>query len=127
MEAIVSNEVCVMVTDREIPRAEWPRFFESFVRRHRNTLAKMSVITREYGARKDATPRLLDAIDADPTGGGVRIHLGNARTGLDRPVPDPRMVWVELNDRGEEVTLEIESERGDKTILEFRDYAFAPF
>lgn len=109
-----------MITDREIPRSEWHQFFEGFTRRHRNGIATVSVISPKLGAQREATGLPLDGIVSDPSGRTVSIFLGVGRPHVDHPVADPRVVWVEIDERGREVALEIESEQGTKTILEFR-------
>lgn len=109
-----------MIVDREIPRSEWQKFFEAFTRRHRNGITTVSVISAKLGAQREATGLPLDGIVADPEGHSVSIHLGGGLPHVDHPVAEPRVVWVEIDDKGREVALEIESEHGEKTILEFR-------
>jgi hypothetical protein len=112
-------------SNRQVPRAEWHRFFDGFNRRHRGAIASVSVLTLAYGAQKEVTALPLEGIVADPAGGSLTIVLGGAGTFVEHPVEEPRAVWVELDDSGAERAVEIESSSESRTILEFSSGAAA--
>jgi hypothetical protein len=111
---------------RQVPRAEWHRFFDGFNRRHREDIASVSVLSEAYGAQKEVTDLPLEAIVADPTGQSLSIFLGNAATHVEHPIEQPRSVWVELDESGSERAVEIESKQGIRTIVEFHSGAAPP-
>ena len=97
---------------RDIPRREWPEFLAEFGRRHRSWL-----ITIEAGGRIDgavqALDEPLDSLAAED--GAVLVRLRNRE-----PLRiDAQALRVELTERGEELGLDLESERG-VTRLRFR-------
>jgi Family of unknown function (DUF5335) len=108
--------------NRQVPRAEWLRFFEGFTRRHQGWLATVRVIDVRLGAQVEAKDLPLEGIVVDPEGRGpISILLGSGRdANVEHPVERPEQVWVEMTEEGAEAALEIESAGGTKTILEFR-------
>ena len=106
---------------RQIPRAEWPPFFDGFNRRHEGWLATVRVLTPTLGAQVEAQDLPFEGIVADPEVNSLSLHLGkSAGSHLEHPVERPVQVWLELTDDGADSALEIESENGVKTILQFR-------
>ena len=105
--------------NRQVPRAEWHRFFEAFNRRHRSSLASVAVLSAGYGAQTQARSLPLDGVVADASGRTLSILLGGPTAHVDHPVDDPQSVWIELDDSGAELAVEIESGQGTRTILEF--------
>lgn len=108
--------------NRQIPRAEWVPFFESFGRRHEGWLSTVRVVDPSIGAQVEARDLPLEGIVVDPLASGlISILLGRGSgANLEHPIEDPRQVWVEMTESGAEAALEIESAGGRKTILEFR-------
>jgi hypothetical protein len=107
---------------RFIQREEWDRCFEDFTRRHEGRLATVWVIDPRLGAQIEARGLPFDGISADAKGRGpIMLQLGRAVGGnVEHPVDDPSQVWLEVTDEGKDAALEILSEGGRKTILEFR-------
>ena len=107
---------------RFIQREEWGRCFEDFSRRHEGQLATVWVLDPRFGAQVEARGLPFEGISADAQGRGpIVLELGRAVGGnLEHPVDEPSQVWLEVNDEGAEAALEIQSEGGRKTILEFR-------
>lgn len=106
---------------RQIPRAEWFPFFEGFNRRHEDWLATVWVLSPDLGAQVEARDLPFEGIVADPQGTSLSLHLGkSSESHVEHPVERPIQVWLELTDDGAESALEIESETGTKTILQFR-------
>lgn len=107
------------MTNRNVPRAEWYRFFEDFTRRHREALVNVTVVGEKLGAQHEARELPLNGIVADRFGKHLSIALGNAAgSNIDHPIDRPVRVWVEMDQNGNEIALEIESETGLQTILE---------
>jgi hypothetical protein len=106
---------------RQIPRAEWPSFFDGFNRRHEGWLVTARLLTPTLGAQIEANDLPFEGVVADSVQGTVSVHLGR-RPGshLEHSVERPVQIWLELTDEGAESALEIESEDGIKTILQFR-------
>lgn len=105
--------------NRQVPRAEWHRFFDGFNRRHRAALASVAVLSPGYGAQTEIRSLPLEGIVADPAGRSLSIVLGGTAAHVDHPIEDPTSVWIELDDSGEELALEVGSGRGIRTILQF--------
>jgi hypothetical protein len=106
---------------REIPREQWQSFFEGFSRRHWNWLATVEVLADRLGAQIEARELPLQAVFFEARDDAITLVLGkDAQKHLEHPVAAPRRVWLEVGENGAEAALEIESESGIKTILEFR-------
>jgi hypothetical protein len=105
--------------NRNVPRAEWYRFFDDFTRRHREALVNVTVVGEKLGAQHEARELPLNGIVADRFGKALSIALGGANgPNIDHPIDRPVRVWVEMDESGEEIAIEIESENGTQTILE---------
>jgi uncharacterized protein DUF5335 len=107
--------------NREVPREEWPKFFEELERRHRNARVTVRVLHPELGSQVEARDLPLTGVAFDPTGrGSIEVLLGGRPgTNLEHDVPAPQRVLAELSDDGTEVALDIQSEGGVQTLLEF--------
>lgn len=106
---------------RQIPRAEWFPFFEGFNRRHEGWLVTVRVLSPDLGAQVEAQDLPFEGIVADPQATSLSLHLGkSSESHVEHPVERPIQVWLELTDDGAESALEIVSETGTKTILQFR-------
>ena len=107
------------MTNRNVPRAEWYRFFEDFTRRHREALVSVTVVGEKLGAQHEARQLPLNGIVADRFGKHLSIALGGAKgSNIDHPIDQPTRVWVEMDEQGNEMAVEIESQTGLQTILE---------
>ena len=107
------------MTNRNVPRAEWYRFFEEFTKRHREELVSVTVVGEKLGAQHEARDMPLSGIVADRFGKKLSIALGGAHGAhIEHPVDLPVRVWVEMDPNGNEIALEIESDNGLQTILE---------
>jgi hypothetical protein len=108
--------------NRLVPRTEWYRFFRDFSRRHEDWLVTVRILSPGLGSQLEARDLPLEGIVAGHAGHGpISIHMGRSpQRHIEYQVTDPRQVWVELSADGAEEALDIESEDGTKTILEFR-------
>jgi hypothetical protein len=110
--------------NREIPRGEWQEFFEGFSRRHQNWLATLEVLGKRLGAQIEARELPLRGAFFEVRDDAITLVMGrDADKQLEHAVRAPRRLWLELAENGAEAALEIESEGGIKTILEFRAVA----
>lgn len=110
------------MSNRQVPRAEWPRFFREFSRSHEDWLVTVRIMSPTFGSQVQSEGLPLEGIVSDAGGHGkISINLGrSADRNVEHEVPDPRQVWVKVSAAGAEEALEIESEDGTKTIVEFR-------
>lgn len=107
--------------NRQIPRAEWYEFFQEFSRSHEGWLVTVRVMNQRIGSQVEARQLPLEGIVADPEATSISIHLGRSpEKHVEHPVEKPLQVWLELEEDGAERALEIVSETGTKTVLEFR-------
>ena len=107
---------------RQVPRAEWEKFFDAFTRRHEGWLATVRVIDQRLGAQVEARDLPLEGIvPGRKRGASLSILLGKRPdANVEHAVERPEQVWVEVTDRGAEAALEIIGADGRRTILEFR-------
>lgn len=105
--------------NRQVPRAEWSRFFDDFSRRHEHEPATVRVLSRRLGNQVEASALSLEGIVASAMGDAISIHLGGApERHVEHPVESPEQVWVELMEDGTETAVAIQSAGGVQTILE---------
>jgi Family of unknown function (DUF5335) len=106
----------------QVPREEWVGFFREFSRRHEGWLATVRVVDPRLGSQVETRDLPLEGIDVDARAEGpISFFLGKGvGANVEHPVPRPSQVWVEQTAQGAEAALEILSEDGRKTILEFR-------
>ena len=110
-----------MVT-REIPRNEWPRFFDEFSRRHRGWLVTIEIFG-SLGAQVEAKERPLNGIVAEERDGSFAIEIltGSAPgETLTHTITRPTRIQVEETREGAEVAVQIESSDEGKTLIRFR-------
>jgi hypothetical protein len=109
--------------NRLIGREDWGSCFDDFTRRNGGRLATVRVVDPRLGDQVEARSLPFSGISSNPKGRGpIVLQLGKAAGGanVEHPVDEPSEVWVELTDEGADAALEILSEGGRKTILEFR-------
>lgn len=106
---------------RDVPRAEWPEFLDSFSRQHRAWLATIDD-PRSAGGRS-SEPRPLERVTAERDGARVTAIDIAFSTGGDRGpvrVDNPAAVRVRQTDDGADRGLEIVDDRGRCTQISFR-------
>ena len=111
--------------NRHLPHADWRRFFRGLSDRHEDWLVTVRVLSPALGSQIAARDLPLEGIVSGPAvGGPIAIHLGRVpEKHVEHVVQEPKRVWVELSEEGAEAALEIESNDGAKTILQFRSAA----
>jgi hypothetical protein len=108
--------------NRRVARSEWADFFREFSLRHDGWLVTVRVLHHRIGSQVEVRDLPLEGIvsPADP-GGPISLHLGaRAESNIEHEIPSPEEVWVEISERGAEEALEVLSDDGTKTIVEFR-------
>jgi hypothetical protein len=109
---------------REIPRDEWPDFFDAFSRRHEGWLATVEVSGRSLGAREQVRELPLVGVTAElegAEGDTVSIILGEPEEDrVTHTVTRPARVRVEQTEGGADAALQVESGGGETTLLRFR-------
>ena len=114
---------------REIPRAEWPAFFESFSRQHEGWLATVEVLGQEIGAQEEAHELPLVGVTADLKGSdadAVSIIVGKAAEDhITHTITRPAHVRLEQAESGADEALQVEAADGTTTLVRFR-FAMLP-
>jgi hypothetical protein len=110
----------IRTESREIARDEWESFLEAFSRRHQGWLATVEVLRERLGAQTEAREMPLQGIFAERDGSRITILVGRDAEHLAHVIESASRLWVEVAEGGAEAALEVESEDGTKTILEFR-------
>lgn len=107
---------------KAIPKAEWRRFLEEFGRRHEGWLATVRVLDPRIGSQVEARDLPLEgAVLSMDAAGPISLHLGTAPDRhIEHEVTRPRELWIETSGSGAERALEVVSDDGSRTILEFR-------
>src|SRR5262245_7072565 len=111
-----------MIT-REIPREEWIRFFNDFSKKHEGWVINLEVVGSDIGDQVEAELHPLLGITADVKGGENRIEIivgGRPDDDLNRIIEKPQRVWYRHIEGEARDAIDIESEDGTKTLLQFR-------
>jgi hypothetical protein len=112
-----------MSTTKEIPRAEWSAFFDSFSRRHEGWRVTVEVIGADIGAQEEARELALEGITAELKNGESTIEIMIGREPEDHithTITAPTHVRVKQTATGADEALEIEAEGGVRTLVRFR-------
>lgn len=108
---------------QEIPREEWPAFFNMFSELHDGRPVTLELFSPEIGAQKIVRELALEGISTDVVetdNDTIEIMLGaDMDDHITHLVEAPLMVWLEQTHRGDDSALEIEAEDGAKTLLRF--------
>ncbi len=108
--------------NRLIPRSEWFRFFDDFSRRHQGWLVTVRVLDPTIGSQVEVRDLPLEGmVSRADARGPISLHLGNTpSSNVEHEIRSPREVWLEVSERGADQALEVLSQDGSKTIVEFR-------
>ena len=109
---------------QEIPRDQWPSFFEMFTQQHEGWLASLEVFASDIGAQEEARDLPLEGISTtskDDKPQAIAISLGkSAADHITHTIADPTRLWMEQTTQRANAALEIESGDKVKTLLRFR-------
>jgi hypothetical protein len=109
---------------KSIPRSEWPKFFDSFSRKHEGWLATLEIFATDIGAqveeRELAFEGVVDESD-EALGNQIIIMMGvKPDDHITHTINRPTDVTLEHTDEGADVALAIKSEAGALVLLRFR-------
>ena len=109
---------------REIPRAEWVRFLDTFSRRHERWLVTIEIFAAEVGAQVEGRSLRFEGMGADLKDGERRITISlgeSPASHLTHTIEAPTRLWLGQSEAelGTFETLEIESEDGVTTLVRF--------
>jgi hypothetical protein len=109
---------------QEIPRSEWPAFFDSFTRRYEGWLADLEVFGSEIGSQIEEEGLPLEGITAELGNGKpdrIEFMLGTESDDhITHTITAPSQVSVEKTDEGADAALAIKAPDGTTTLLRFR-------
>jgi len=107
---------------RDIPREQWIRFFDDFSKNHEGWIVTMEVLGADIGDQEEANNLPLVGISADVKARENRVEIiigGRPDVDVTRFIERPKHVWVKEPRLPGDEAMEIESEDGIKTILNF--------
>lgn len=107
---------------RDIPREQWIRFFDDFSKNHEGWIVTLEVLGADIGDQEEANNLPLVGISADVKARENRVEIivgGRPDVDLTRSIERPKHVWVKEPRLPGDEAMEIESEDGIKTILNF--------
>jgi hypothetical protein len=107
---------------RDIPREQWIRFFDDFSKNHEGWIVSLEVLGADIGDQEEANNLPLVGISADVKARENRVEIivgGRPDVDLTRFIERPKHVWVKEPRLPGDEAMEIESEDGIKTILNF--------
>ena len=107
---------------REIPREQWVRYFDGFSKNHEGWIVTLEVLGPDLGDQEEASGLPLVGLSADVKARENRIEIivgGKPDVDVTRFIESPKSVWVKEPRTPGDETIEIESEDGIKTLLNF--------
>ena len=107
---------------RDIPREQWVRFFDDFSKNHEGWIVTLEVLGADIGDQEEANNLPLVGISADVKARENRVEIiigGRPDVDVTRFIERPKHIWVKEPRVPGDEAMEIESEDGIKTILNF--------
>lgn len=109
---------------KSIPRSEWPKFFDSFSRKHEGWLATLEIFATDIGAQVEERELAFEGIvnqSEEALGNQIIIMMGaKPDDHITHTIARPTDVSLEQTDEGADVALAIKSEAGALVLLRFR-------
>lgn len=109
---------------KEIPKTEWPKFFDSFTRQHEGWLVNLEIFGSEIGAQIAERQLTLEGItdERNGTDGNTIIIMMGAKPNdhITHSITYPTGVSLEQTDEGADMALEIKGKDGATALLRFR-------
>ena len=109
---------------KEIPKTEWPKFFDSFSRQHRGGLVNLEIFGSEIGAQIEERQLALEGItdEWDKTEGNTIMIMMGAKPDdhITHSITHPTAVSLEQTEEGADMALAIKGEDGTTALLRFR-------
>jgi len=108
---------------KEIPKTEWPKFFDAFSRQHRGGLANLEIFGSEIGAQVEERQLAFEGITDEGDkieGNTIMIMMGAKRDDhITHFITHPTGVSIEQTDEGADMALAIKGEDGTTALLRF--------
>jgi hypothetical protein len=111
------------MTTSEIPREDWSGFFADFSRRHKGWIVTLEVAGEDIGVQEETIQLPLLEITADMKDHENQLAIilgGQPDADLNHFIDKPVRVWARSSDLEHYDALEVESEGGRKTRLQFQ-------
>ena len=106
--------------NREISRDQWPEFFEELNRRQSSARVTLRVLHPELGAQVEVQDLPLTGIAYDARARSIELLLGGRPgTNLEHDIARPERVEAQVKADGTAIALDVRSEGGGQTLLEF--------
>jgi len=102
-----------------MPAEGWEAWCDTFTNGNRGRLLRIEIVGDEVGAEPLADGAGLVALDYDPAGKGKDfvISYGDEGAPSSHVIADPVALWQAQDENGLVVSLEIEDQRGGRTIV----------
>ena len=109
---------------REIPKNEWPKFFDNFSRQHEGWLVTLEIFGTEFGAqvqeRELTFAGIVDEWD-EIHGNQIVIMVGEKPVDhITHSIANPTQVSLEQTDEDAHAVLAIKSANGVMALMRFR-------
>lgn len=107
---------------REIPREQWIRYFDDFSKNHEGWIVTLEVVGSDIGDQEEAHGLPLVGITADVKARENRVVLivgGKPDADVNRIIERPKQVWIKEPKIPGDEAIEVESEDGTITLLNF--------
>jgi hypothetical protein len=103
----------------QVPREQWPRFFDEFARDNEGRLVQLESFGGPLGEEPIGRSLPLLSINYDPRGKGdvVLISTGKKEVEYEHAIDSPQEIWVEQDQEGRGKALEIIGTNGDHTVV----------
>ena len=109
---------------RQIPKNEWPAFFDRFSRQHQGWLVKLEILNPDLGAQIEEKGLVLAGLTDEWDEAGrntIMIMAGNEPDDhVTHSIASPTEVSLEQTDEGADAALSIKSADGTTALLSFR-------
>ena len=108
---------------RQIPQSEWPVFLNSFNSRHQGWLMNLEVFGPDIGAQVEGSWLVLEGVTEEydeKHGNTIMIMAGDKPADhVTHSISRATEISLEKTDGGEDATLSIKGEDGNRTLLTF--------
>jgi hypothetical protein len=109
----------MFIMDYQIDRLQWQTFTDQFSVNNENRLVNLEVLSAELGDEFLAEGTSFTALDYDPKKHeSLLISVHGSEGLLTHIISNPKELWVNRNEAGNDVALEIVSD-ADRTIVRF--------
>lgn len=101
----------------EIPRNTWPTALNDFSNRHLGWPISIDVLNSEIGAQPEVQDLPLMGVAVEEREGGtIVISAAKQREHLTHIIHAPNRVWIEQDDEGTDVALQVEASESTTII-----------